>query len=93
MSARRLPLASAIAGAGVLALVAAGTLRAQNGPTPDWAQLQGETMSHYQALLRIDTSDPPGREADAVAYLRQVLEKEGIAVASCTASSASPGMW
>ena len=92
MSARRLPLASAIAGAGVLALVAAGTLRAQNGPTPDWAQLQGETMSHYQALLRIDTSDPPGREADAVAYLRQVLEKEGITVQTFASEPHRPNL-
>jgi acetylornithine deacetylase/succinyl-diaminopimelate desuccinylase-like protein len=37
-------------------------------------------MRHYQALLRIDTSDPPGNEAPAVEYLKSVLEREGIPV-------------
>ena len=31
-------------------------------------------------MLRFDTSDPPGQEADAAAYLKQVLEAEGIPV-------------
>ncbi len=37
-------------------------------------------MEHYQALLRFDTTDPPGGEKPAADYLKQVLEKEGIAV-------------
>jgi acetylornithine deacetylase/succinyl-diaminopimelate desuccinylase-like protein len=37
-------------------------------------------MQHFQALLRFDTSDPPGKEREAAEYLKQVLEKEGIAV-------------
>ncbi len=39
-----------------------------------------ETMRHFQALLRLDTSDPPGHEAPAVEYLKQTLEREGIPV-------------
>jgi acetylornithine deacetylase/succinyl-diaminopimelate desuccinylase-like protein len=35
-------------------------------------------MRHFQALVRFDTSDPPGNEKPAADYLRQVLEKEGI---------------
>ena len=35
-------------------------------------------MRHFQALLRIDTSDPPGNEAPAVEYLKTVLEGAGI---------------
>ena len=35
-------------------------------------------MQHFQALLRIDTSSPPGNETRAVEYLKQVFEKEGI---------------
>jgi acetylornithine deacetylase/succinyl-diaminopimelate desuccinylase-like protein len=51
------------------------------GPQPrDWKALEGETMQHYQALVRFDTSDPPGNERPAAEYLRQVLEKEGIPV-------------
>ena len=37
----------------------------QNRPQPDWTQLQDETMRHFQALLRFDTSDPPGGEEPA----------------------------
>ena len=37
-------------------------------------------MRHFQALVRFDTSDPPGNEKPAADYLRQVLEKEGIPV-------------
>ena len=37
-------------------------------------------MRHFQALVRFDTSDPPGNEKPAADYLRQVLEKEGIGV-------------
>ena len=47
---------------------------------PDWAAVEEETLRHFQALLRFDTSDPPGRELPAAEYLRDVLEAEGIAV-------------
>jgi acetylornithine deacetylase/succinyl-diaminopimelate desuccinylase-like protein len=53
---------------------------AQSARQPDWASLEAETMRHFQALLRFDTSDPPGTERAAVEYLKQVLESEGIAV-------------
>jgi len=47
---------------------------------PDWARVEEEAMRHFQALLRIDTADPPGNEAPAVEYLKQALEREGIPV-------------
>jgi hypothetical protein len=37
-----------------------------------------ELLHHYQALVRIDTTDPPGNETRAVEYIQQVLEAEGI---------------
>jgi acetylornithine deacetylase/succinyl-diaminopimelate desuccinylase-like protein len=58
-----------------LCLIAA----AQTSAQPDWKAFEEETMRHYQALLRFDTMDPPGNEKPAADYLRQVLEKEGIA--------------
>jgi acetylornithine deacetylase/succinyl-diaminopimelate desuccinylase-like protein len=48
------------------------------GADPDWSRLDAESLRHFQALLRIDTSDPPGIEAPAVEYLKRVLEAEGI---------------
>ena len=47
--------------------------------SPDWARVEEETLRHFQALVRFDTSDPPGNEKPAADYLRQVLEQDGIA--------------
>lgn len=64
----------------LLLLAALGaTARAQGGAVA-WDAVNDETMRHFQALLRFDTSDPPGREQPAVDYLKQVLEAEGIPV-------------
>src|SRR6185369_12258615 len=46
--------------------------------TPWNAAIEQETMQHFQALLRLDTSSPPGNEIRAVDYLAQVLKREGI---------------
>ncbi|HYN10371.1 MAG TPA: M20/M25/M40 family metallo-hydrolase [Vicinamibacterales bacterium] len=51
---------------------------AQTPAEPDWTKIEAETLQHFQALLKIDTSDPPGRELDAAQYLKKVLEAEGI---------------
>ena len=45
---------------------------------PDWAKIEEETMRHFQAILRLDTSNPPGNEKLVVDYLKSVLEQEGI---------------
>ena len=50
--------------------------RAQSGP--DWRTVEDETMRHYQALLRLDTSNPPGNEHLAAEYVKQVLDSAGI---------------
>jgi acetylornithine deacetylase/succinyl-diaminopimelate desuccinylase-like protein len=39
---------------------------------------EAETLQHFQALMRLDTSSPPGNETRAVEYLKQVFEKEGL---------------
>src|SRR3954469_19652939 len=54
------------------------TLKAQSPAPPDWPRLEAETLTHFQALLRLDTSNPPGHEKLAVDYLKQVLEADGI---------------
>jgi acetylornithine deacetylase/succinyl-diaminopimelate desuccinylase-like protein len=46
----------------------------------DWAALEAESLRHFQALVSMDTSDPPGNEQPAHDYLKRVLEAEGIAV-------------
>jgi acetylornithine deacetylase/succinyl-diaminopimelate desuccinylase-like protein len=47
-------------------------------PAQDWKAVEEETMRHFQALLRIDTGDPPGKEYPAAEYLRKVLEADSI---------------
>jgi acetylornithine deacetylase/succinyl-diaminopimelate desuccinylase-like protein len=46
--------------------------------TPDWSRVNAEAMLHLQALIRIDTTDPPGNETRVVEYLKKVLDAEGI---------------
>ncbi len=45
---------------------------------PDWAKLQDETIKHFQAILKINSSVATGYEAPVVEYLKSVLDKEGI---------------
>ena len=51
-----------------------GSVRLQ----PDWTAVEPEILRHYQAVLRLDTTNPPGNEHLAVEYLKQVLDAEGI---------------
>lgn len=44
----------------------------------DWAQINAETLEHFQAMVRLDTADPPGREIDLTRYITSILEAEGI---------------
>ena len=59
-------------------VLAAATLVAQTPPQPDWPALEKETLQHFQALVQLNTTDPPGGERPAAEYLRQVLERDGI---------------
>jgi acetylornithine deacetylase/succinyl-diaminopimelate desuccinylase-like protein len=58
--------------------LASVALVAQGGATPDWTKVEQETMQHYHAVLRLDTSNPPGNEHLVVDYLKQLFDKEGI---------------
>ena len=56
-----------------------GTLGLGQSPTSsDWATVEDETMRHYQAVLRLDTSNPPGNEHLVAEYIKQVFDREGI---------------
>ncbi|MFN7937106.1 MAG: hypothetical protein U0R19_27530 [Bryobacteraceae bacterium] len=43
--------------------------------SPDWSAVYPELLRHFQSLVRFDTSDPPGHEAEAAEYLRQVTRR------------------
>jgi acetylornithine deacetylase/succinyl-diaminopimelate desuccinylase-like protein len=61
-------------------LVVAASAAAQPARGPNWATAEAEALQHFQALVRMDTSDPPGNEKPAADYLQQVFEREGIPV-------------
>ena len=80
MNAHRAVIAAALLLPGASPLLAQQRPLNAPGAQPNWAQIEAETMQHFQALLRFDTSDPPGNEKPAADYLKQVLEREGIPV-------------
>jgi acetylornithine deacetylase/succinyl-diaminopimelate desuccinylase-like protein len=63
----------------IISFFAFGSLHAQT-KQPNWKAIEEETMQHFQALVRINTSYPSGFELPAVTYIQSVLEKEGIDV-------------
>jgi acetylornithine deacetylase/succinyl-diaminopimelate desuccinylase-like protein len=48
--------------------------------TPDWSKVNDEAMRHFQALVQIDSSDPPGNETHVAEYVKKTLEADGIPV-------------
>jgi len=52
-------------------------LRSQS--LPDFAKARDEAVERLRALVRIDTSNPPGNETKVAEYLKAILDKEGIA--------------
>lgn len=65
----------------VLAAIGGGLLGA--GPAlavepGDWDAIAAESLAHFETLIRIDTSNPPGNETAAAQYLQTVLAAAGI---------------
>ena len=71
-----------------LLLLATATLGAQAPATA----IEDEVMRHYQAVLRVDSTDPPGNETGVVNYLKEVLEREGIPVQIFTLEPNRPNL-
>lgn len=49
-------------------------------PPADATAVEEETLRHFQAIVGMDTTDPPGGEKPVADYLKKVLEAEGIPV-------------
>jgi len=47
-------------------------------PVVDWEKAKAETLLHFQSIVRMNTSNPPGNETTVVNYLKDVLDREGI---------------
>jgi len=78
------------AGLGI-AVIAAGAA-AQPSAQSDRSSLEAETLRHFQALVRMDTTSPPGNEKPAADYVAQVLEREGIPVQTFALEAQRPNV-
>ena len=45
---------------------------------PDWASARQETLAHLQAMIRMNTVNPPGNEMPVARYLDSTLKAAGI---------------
>ncbi len=45
---------------------------------PDWNKLNAETLEYFTAVVKMDTSNPPGHETQVAKYIQSILEKNGI---------------
>jgi len=46
----------------------------------DWSAMEPETLRHFQAMVRLDSSGPPNYESKVAAYVKNTLEAAGIPV-------------
>jgi acetylornithine deacetylase/succinyl-diaminopimelate desuccinylase-like protein len=61
--------------AAVLMTLASAPLTAQD---PDWNAVRQETVAHLQAMIRMNTVNPPGNELPVARYLDSTLRAAGI---------------
>ena len=55
-----------------------GLTMTANAQTPDWNAARDETLRHLQAMIRMNTSNPPGNEIHVARYLDSTLKAAGI---------------
>ena len=67
-----------LGGASALIALAVTGMLAQTPSGPDWKALEPEMMEQFQAVLRLDTRNPPGNEHIVADYLKGVFDKAGI---------------
>ena len=44
----------------------------------DWKALDNEALGYFRTYLQFDTTNPPSNTTAAIAFLKQILDKEGI---------------
>ncbi|HSU89832.1 MAG TPA: M20/M25/M40 family metallo-hydrolase, partial [Sporolactobacillaceae bacterium] len=67
----------------------AGVSHADPAPQIDWNKIDSEALDYFRTYLRFDTTNPPSNTAAAMAYLKTILDKEGIATETF---ESKPGM-
>jgi acetylornithine deacetylase/succinyl-diaminopimelate desuccinylase-like protein len=64
--------------ASVLVTSSATLASAQSAQEPDWSAAAKETLGHLQAMIRLNTVNPPGNELQVARHLEAALNAEGI---------------
>ncbi len=59
----------------------------------DWKALTDEAVRHLQALIRCDTTNPPGNEGSAIRYVREQLAAEGLDARIIEPTPGRPSLW
>ena len=59
----------------LMTLATAPSIAAQE---PDWSAASKETLAHLQAMIRLNTVNPPGNELQVARHLEAALKAEGI---------------
>lgn len=59
-------------------LLMSGTALGQERYLIDWDAIGEEALQHLSALIRINTTNPPGNETSAAEYVRDALAQDGI---------------
>ncbi|HTV02667.1 MAG TPA: M20/M25/M40 family metallo-hydrolase [Luteitalea sp.] len=80
--------ASTVLGATLTAVVSVSTVSAQ----PSASSVADEALRHFQAILRLDTQNPPGNEVRVVEYLEGVLKGEQIETQRLARDPARPNL-
>jgi len=78
-----------IAAAITALMIVAPACQAESAPQIDWNKVDSEALDYFRAYLRFDTTNPPSNTAAAIAYLKTILDKEGIATQTF---ESKPGM-
>jgi len=64
----------------VLAVAGYACMSANASVGLNWEKLEEESLAHFKHYLTLDTTNPPGRTVEAIQFLKEILEKEGIEV-------------
>src|SRR5262245_36266097 len=89
---RTMKLERCVGMAGFFSVWLAQSAAAQSDPAGARAAIDAETLRHFQALVRMDTTSPPGNEKPAADYVAQVLEREGIPVQTFSVQAHRPNV-
>src|SRR5258708_5261680 len=65
--------------AALVSVALASSISAQQRTSPiDWDGLTAETVGMLSGYIKVNTTNPAGRELEAARFLKRVLDKEGI---------------